>query len=166
MPTFDVETRHEVRVAAAPEQVYAVARELDLSSSRSIRLLFALRGIPQEALTAAGLERLRFKPLLEDPPRQFGFGIIGKFWTLRGDLVDFDPAEFLAFEAPGYARAIWSFEVEDTGAGSSLLRTSTRVRCLDPISRRRFRRYWHVVGPLSGLVRRRALAVIKSTCEE
>jgi hypothetical protein len=42
--------------------------------------------------------------------------------------------------------------------GRALLYTETRVAAMDDRARRAFRRYWLVVGPFSGLVRRRWLA--------
>ena len=42
-------------------------------------------------------------------------------------------------------------------AGGCVLSTETRVQAVDDAARRAFRRYWRVVGPFSGLIRRRWL---------
>ena len=47
----------------------------------------------------------------------------------------------------------------------SLVATETRVRCTDAASLRSFRRYWRVIRPFSGLVRREALRAIRRTAE-
>ena len=73
------------------------------------------------------------------------------------------PAE--AFDQPGYAKVVWSFRLEATGDGRTQLWTETRVRCLDPDSERRFRRYWRVGGPFSGLIRLAMLRAVKREAE-
>jgi hypothetical protein len=165
MPEFDVESRHAVRISASAESVYRQAREIDLSSSLLIRMLFRLRGLPTSALTIDGLSRLRFKVLEESPPHRFALGIIGQFWTLSGNLVDFDPAAFASFDEPGYARAVWTFEVSEDAYGATTLKTVTRVQCTDEASRRGFLRYWGWVGPFSGLIRTRMLVLIRTAAE-
>jgi hypothetical protein len=42
-------------------------------------------------------------------------------------------------------------------AGGCILSTETRVLAVDAAALRAFRRYWLVVGPFSGLIRRRWL---------
>ena len=56
--------------------------------------------------------------------------------------------EFLAYSREDMCKAVIDFRV---GAGS--LSTETRVHVADPVSRRRFRRYWFVIRPFSGLIR-------------
>ena len=164
LPEFDVETAYSIRIAAPAAKVYDVARTLDLSSSPVVRILFALRGMPKSGVRVAGLEGVGFKVLRDEPGRGFVLGLIGRFWTLGGDLQDFDPREFGQFSSPGYAKGIWSFEASDA-PGGTILTTTTRVRCMDAESRRRFRRYWFVIGPFSGLIRRVALRIVKKKAE-
>lgn len=165
LPRFDVETVHAIDVEAPTADVFEVVRNLDLSGSRLIRLLFRLRGIPREGLTAEGLRRLGFRNVHERPERELALGVIGRFWTASGRLVDFAPSEFASFAAPGYAKALWNFELEPKGPRRTHLRTVTRVSCTDPASRRRFRAYWIVAGPFSSLVRARMLRLVKSAAE-
>ena len=47
----------------------------------------------------------------------------------------------------------------------TLLATETRVLCLDTASRRRFRLYWTLIGPFSGLIRKDILRSIKRQAE-
>jgi hypothetical protein len=68
--------------------------------------------------------------------------------------VRFDgPEEFAAFGRPGFVRVQVDFWAEPAPGGSRL-RTATRIRATDPASLRDFKRYWRVVGPGSGLIRR------------
>ncbi|HSI97482.1 MAG TPA: hypothetical protein VK926_03900, partial [Gaiellaceae bacterium] len=73
------------------------------------------------------------------------------FWRLRGGGGEPRPKtveEFVAFDRPDVAKAVIDFRVEP-----SLLSTETRVHVPDPGSRRKFRRYWLVIRPFSGLIR-------------
>ncbi len=108
---------------------------------------------------------MRFKPLVEDPPRAFVLGIVGQFWKPSGRLLDFEVSRFAELVAPGHAKAIWSFDVTPLSSNEVVLRTTTRVSCGDDASRRSFRRYWRVVGPFSGLIRRRVLRLVTEAAE-
>lgn len=163
LPRFDVESRHSIHIAAPPSVVYGVSQNLDMSSSPLVRALFALRCMPRSGLRLQGLSNIGFKTLREEPGRAVVLGLIGRFWTLRGDLIDFDPADFHSFAAPGYAKATWSFTFE--GAGQTRLTTVTRVLCLDRAARRSFVRYWFFVRPFSGLIRQEALRIVKRNAE-
>jgi hypothetical protein len=46
-----------------------------------------------------------------------------------------------------------------------VLTTETRVLCLDDASRKSFQRYWRVIRPFSGWIRRRGLAIAKEQSE-
>lgn len=165
LPDFDVESRHQVDVAAPAEVVYREARRLDMSSSWVIRVLFRLRGMPKSALNAEGLARIRFKPLIEEPPIGFVFGVVGQFWSPTGRLLDFEPKEFRQVERPGFAKAVWSFDVQPRSSVSTLLRTTTRVACMGPEAKRSFMRYWTFVGPVSGIIRMKVLRLVKDSAE-
>jgi hypothetical protein len=67
-----------------------------------------------------------------------------------------DPTSFFVeFTEPGWAKMIANFRV--TGGE---LTTETRVLLTDEQSRRAFGRYWLLIRPFSGLIRRRWLAAI------
>jgi hypothetical protein len=164
LPDYDVRARHSIKIAAPIEQVYPVARSLDLSDSLLIRALFAVRSLGRHT-SLRDLEAIGFLPLVEDPMRGFVLGLIGQFWKPSGRLVPADSAEFLTFDQHGFAKAAWSFELTANDRGTTLV-TETRVLCLDEASRRSFRRYWRVIGPFSGLVRKEALRIIKRRAED
>jgi hypothetical protein len=58
----------------------------------------------------------------------------------------------------GFRMAL-GFRAEPVGEGSRLL-TETRVAAVDDRARRAFLRYWRVVRPFSGLVRKRWLVAV------
>jgi hypothetical protein len=100
----------------------------------------------------------------EDPPRELVLGLVARPWTLMGGIRSLDPDGFRRFDQPGYARIGWNFLVEPRGTVSGLT-TETRIRCTDDVSRRRFRWYWRLIGPFSGVVRKEALLQIKRDAE-
>jgi hypothetical protein len=86
---------------------------------------------------------------------------LGRPWAPRGDRAprlaeQADPAGFfVGYGGPGWAKMIANFRV---AAGE--LSTETRVLLTDEPSRRAFGRYWLLIRPFSGLIRRRWLAAI------
>jgi hypothetical protein len=70
------------------------------------------------------------------------------------------PDDFRAFDAPGYAKAATNFELSPAGAGTRV-RTETRVVGTDAASSRRFRAYWLLIRPGSGIIRHSWLAAIE-----
>jgi len=73
------------------------------------------------------------------------------------------PDGFAPFDRPGYAKVVWDFRLTPQADGTTRLSTETRIRCLDAESRRRFRRYWRVIQPFSGLIR---LALLRAVARE
>lgn len=165
MPTWDVSEVHSVAVAADPASTFRAVLALDLSESRLARLLYRVRGLPEDALTWDGAWRIGFIRLAADPDRELVHGLVGRFWTPRGGIVDVDPDAFMAYDEPGYVKAVWSFRVDPADGQMCVLTTETRVRATDDAARRRFRPYWLVVRPFSGLIRRVMLRSIKDAAE-
>jgi hypothetical protein len=160
LPRYDVAERHATEVRAPVERVWEAIGELDMSQSPVIHGLFRLRGMPP-AFTLRGLQGVGFVLLGEEPNREIVLGLVGKFWTPTGYLQRVDADGFRAFDKAGYAKTAWNFVLAPQGDGTVRVTTETRVLCLDDRSRRRFRRYWVVVGPFSGWIRREVLRIIK-----
>lgn len=159
IPVADVTSSHSIVIAAPPTAVRRALLEINLSDDALVRVLLRLRGLPRRATTWTGLQELGFIQLA-NAPDAFIVGLAGRFWTPRGGLVRLSPEEFSVYAEPGSARTAWSFEMEPTGAGTELT-TETRVQCTDDASRRHFRRYWRIVGPFSGIIRRRVLRLVE-----
>jgi len=162
MPRFDEVERHARLVQAAPADVYAALRRVDLRRSGIVRALLFLRGVPAVLarrarpagpLTLETMRRRSFVLLGERDGREIALGIVGRFWTATGQRMTLDADAFRAFESPGYAKVVWDFRVIPAGDGATRLSTETRVLCLDAPSRKRFRLYWRVIRPFSGLIR-------------
>ena len=175
MPVCDVSEYHETTVRAPIEKVYDALRTANLGDSPIIRLLLRLRGLPAIRKVGAHKRNLKlnldaiikggFVLLGENPPNEIALGLVGRFWTLSGSRCRVNAEEFTAFEMPGYAKAVWNFSLVEESAQLTRLATETRVRCLDDASRWRFRLYWALIAPFSGLIRREALRTIRRSSE-
>ena len=165
LPDYDVSDRYGVLIDAAPEVVWDAVWTFNLCASPVVSWLFWLRGLPSDSVTFADLDRLRFKLIGEQRRKEIVFGIIGQFWTLNGNLQDFDPAGFKDFEKDGFAKCAWSFQLLPTAEGTRL-KTETRVACHDESSRNRFDFYWAFVRPFSGWTRKEMLSSIKTLSEQ
>ena len=153
------------RIVSAPVGTTARAvREVDLSASPLVRTLFLLRGLPTRQLDLDGLERIGFTVVRDEPGGELALGIVGRFWTPSGAIVPVDADRFDAFDVPGHAKVIDRFTVTPRANGS-VLEVETTVEPTSPGARRRFRAYWAVVGPFSGLVRREWLRLAAATAE-
>ena len=155
LPEFDVRSRHTVRVDAPPEVVLAAAKAVTAREAPLLRLLFTLRGLraPGDRPVWEAMARDGFQRFDDDT-----LAAVGKPWTLRGGL---RPAGgFREFAEPGWAKMAMDMRAED-----GCLVTETRVRLTDEEARRRFRRYWRLVGPFSGLTRRSWLRAARRRAE-
>ena len=161
---YDFVETHGVWIHAGADEIYRAANEVDFSESLLIKSLFFLRGLSAEKVTLDSLKRSRFEILAETPGQEILLGLVGRFWTMSGDLKKIDAESFKRFNAAGYAKAVWNFALRPDGPDMRLT-TETRVKCLDADSRRWFGFYWRIVRPFSGLIRLEMLRLIKSRAE-
>src|SRR5262249_2800937 len=157
--------------------VYQVLWTADLGGSPIIKGLLTLRSLPQPVLhrghrhhpppqiTLHTLLETGFGRLAEEPGREIVLGVAGRFWRPTGNLLPFSPVHFHGPVPAGLARAVWNFAVEEVNAGRTWLSTETRVVCGDRMSRWKFRAYWVVVRPLSGLIRILMLRAVRRASE-
>lgn len=176
LPRFDTVERHQTRILAPASIVYGAVRELDLSDSRMVRLLFRLREVPggfrstrrdtrRLGLTLRDLVASGFIVLGERPDEEIVLGLVGRFWTASGNIMRMDAEAFNTFASPGFAKAAWNFSLSPDDAGATELATETRVLCLDDSSRRKFKLYWRLIAPFSGVIRKEALRAVKLAAE-
>ena len=62
-------------------------------------------------------------------------------------------------------KVAWGYSVRELAPGRCLLCTQTRILCFGDSARRKFKLYWMVVGPFSGLIRREMLRLAKRRAE-
>lgn len=177
MPQWHFNEYHQILVAAKPEAVNRAMRKADLGRSPFVRPLLALRGLPArlskkdyatevrggslDAMCKAG----PFIQLGDAPPHEYVFGLAGCFWVPSPNLHRLTPGEFLAFDEEGQAKVAANLLIAPLGPDTCRLSTETRIQCLGPKAKRRFRRYWFMIRPFSGLIRLEWLRLIKRGAE-
>jgi hypothetical protein len=168
LPQYDFVERHQRRIDAPPTAVWQAIQTARVQGSALTRGAIALRMLPARLAGRVPIEPAplydlggmkSFLRLGETPERELVLGMVGQFWQARGGLLEIEPSAFPGFADPDYAKLAWGFTLEPAGTGT-LLRTETRVHCLSPDSKRRFRTYWLIIRPISGLIRRQILAGI------
>ena len=164
LPSFHFSEKHSLVIHSSPAKIFPFVQSLDVGGSSIIRMLFWLRGIPASMMSLNGLAKGKFIILEELPTEELIIGLIGRFWKPSGDLQHFDPAEFTSLNPPGCAKASWSFQLIPY-KDSTLLETETRIYCTTESSRKDFSKYWFVVKPFSGLIRKEMLKSIKQKAE-
>jgi hypothetical protein len=180
VPSFQAVERHSTTIAASPDQVWAALSQVTASELRMFRVLMGVRALPGRL---ARSPRARFdadEPLLgwavrfgfsilgEDARRELVVGAIGQPWRLAGGrgMAVAGGQDFAAFDQPGYAKMAANFRLDLIAGGrATRLSTETRVACTDPSSARRFGRYWRLIRPASGAIRRSWLTAIKRRAE-
>ncbi len=112
------------------------------------------------------LVRFGFTVLEEIPGEELVFGIAGRFWRPDGDVRRVAGRDsFIAFSEDGCVKGAWNLRVEPADGGTTVLLTETRIACYGLDARRKFRRYWALVGPFSGLIRRALLRSVRRRSE-
>jgi hypothetical protein len=174
LPTYDAVECHETIVDAPIDTTYRAVKDLDLARSLIVLALLTVRGLPHLFTGAVkpsrrlGLDeivRTGFVVLAEEPGREIVLGVVGRFWRPTSAIHRIEADEFTGFDAAGYAKAAWNFLVSARADGGSTVVTETRIACTDDESRRKFTRYWRLVGPFSALIRRVLLRAIKRDAE-
>ncbi len=183
LPEFDVRTSYATRIAASPARVYTSLWTANFDHWGVTRALYAVRTLPsfparpretwrrfrdelfRKRFTLDGMLSEGFSLLEERPGEELLLGTVGRFWHARGELCATSPVQFRAPAPAGTAKAAWNFEVGIRADGATELRTETRVLCADVATRRRFRAYWMLIKPFSGLIRQEMLAAVRSAAE-
>ncbi len=183
LPTFDVRASYAIRIVAPPDRVYTSLRTADFDHWGLMRVLFGVRALPgflwepqatwrrlyserrRQRVTLERVLERGFSLLGERPGEELVLGTVGRFWVARGELGPVSPQSFREPSPPGTAKAAWNFVVRRESQGRIKLTTETRVLCADAQTRRRFRAYWMLVGPFSGLIRCEMLAAVRAAAQ-
>ena len=182
LPTFDETVRRHAVVEAPVEETYAAALAADFAQTGPVvRALNELRALPTRLAAALGggvqprtTDPLRLEDLPErgiwvrldeSPGEEFVFGAIGAVWRPDIEWVETDADSFRSFDRPGYAKIVAGISVRPYGPGRTLVTYEARTATTDPESRKRFRRYWRLVGPGAGYLMSKALDRIGADAE-
>ncbi len=150
LPEFDWHAVYARRVLAEPARAVAAALAAPVAPDRVVRTLFLVRRLPVGMTVEELFATIGFETLARSAD-ELVVGASGRPWRPRGELAPF------ALAAPGMVRVATDIRAE-RDPGGSILSTETRIKAVDEVARRAFGRYWRVVGPFSGSIRRRWLA--------
>jgi hypothetical protein len=166
LPNFDIKARYQIDVQAPAPRAYAVTRHLDMRDSLIVRWLCRLRGLPHADFTFEGMWKLGFVLLADKPSQEIVFGLIGRFWTPFPRIQRIQAEDFVAFNRPGFAKAVGNMAFTPLSDAKGVrVTTETRVLCLGDASRRSFRLYWRLIAPFSGIIRKEWLRMVKQRAE-
>ncbi|HSF14287.1 MAG TPA: hypothetical protein VLK65_01895 [Vicinamibacteria bacterium] len=158
-----------VDVAVDADRAWEVVRHGNLARSALIRALFALRTLPTRLRGGAvdpvcmriddivGQSRPGFR-LLAESETEVVIGAVGKVWELDIPFVDIQTSDdFARFDEPGFTKVAWALRSVPRGERNARLELELGVHSTDEEARRRFRRYFRIVGPASRFIRREVL---------
>lgn len=172
LPTHDFGASYEIRINATRALVYQCLIRSDFNNSWLVRLLMTIRSgkrLPRNHVPSDLRRRLQgtgFVMLAEAPGDELVIGVAGQFWRPDGGrCLDLTADEFAGFSRPGYAKGAWNFKLRAESPESTLLSTETRIKCFGQAALWKFRIYWSLVGPFSGLMRKAILKQIKTEVE-
>jgi hypothetical protein len=154
LPAYEFVERYSLSIQAPAERIDEALRTVSIADIPVARALWFVRrlgrpyGDAKKPFVGGELPGV----VLDDVGGEgIVLGLTGQFWKLRGSRDATRPRtaeDFLAYARPDACKAVVDFRV-----GPSSLSTETRVHVADPAARRKFRRYWRVIRPFSGLIR-------------
>jgi hypothetical protein len=151
MPRWQFIERHEIRIAAPPERIYAAIRNVTAGEIRFFQVLTSIRCMGRCREKESILHAPPAKPILD-------VAVGSGFKMLSDDA----PRELVVGARVGRASmALMNFHVDRDG----LVTTETRVFSETDAARRRFAIYWRFIRPGSGIIRRSWLEPIKRRAE-
>jgi hypothetical protein len=178
LPRHQFSERHQTTIRCEPSELLDVIQNFQPPKDRVGDLAMFVRQLPARMMHWVAPSRAplpkpfsptNFTPLGRDGDREMVGGLVGKFWQFwRADFglrVVQGPNEFLACNPPKTAKLVIGFLAEPVGE-VTLLTTETRVYCPDRFALIMFTPYWFAIRPVSGLLRRRALASIRRLAEQ
>jgi hypothetical protein len=154
LPEYEFSERHSLAIDAPADRIDLAFRSISVADILAARALWWLRrlgrpyGDASKPFVGGELPGI----VLEDVAGEgVVLGLSGQFWRLRGRRDSDRPTTadgFLAYARPDTCKAVIDFRI-----GDGSLSTETRVHVADPVAQRKFRRYWLVIRPFSGLIR-------------
>jgi hypothetical protein len=172
LPDYDFSAAYEIRVDSPVSLVYECLLRSDFSDLWLVRLLMTLRSgkrLPRNRVPSDLRQRLQgtgFVMLAEVMNEELVIGLVGRFWRPDGGrCMKLTADDFAGFSRPGYAKVAWNLKLRADSTGSTVLSTETRIKCFGSAAFWKFRLYWSLVGPFSGLIRKAILKQVKAEAE-
>jgi hypothetical protein len=167
LPEYDFNEVHSIEVDADEKSIFRAIMDLDTRRSPLIRILLRLRGMDTNAVAGyQNLTRMGFTVLELDSFREGIAGLVGQFWKPSGNIQTVTANEFCSFGRDGFLKATWNFRIIKGQNGTNMVETETRIRCLGASAKRRFRIYWFLIKPFSGIIRNEMLKIIRDQAKQ
>lgn len=157
---------HTTTIAAPRDFIYPIVEQVDLTESRIIEVLFAMRGLPKQARNLKGFVDAGFILLEEKPDEELVLGLVSQPWKYNVDFRSVAPDEFPAFSEKDYVKIVWNFYLAPISKNRTRISTETRIFCTNRKAKLRFSLYWLVISRFSGLIRMIMLNLIKREAEK
>jgi hypothetical protein len=167
LPNYDVSAEYSTQVRAKVETVYAILQK-GFPAGSVTKLLMMLRKIPRIFRRHPGPAPAEdsFYRLKQLENREIVVGIIGQFWKPVANVVSIHSLdEFLDFKKEGYCKAAMNLTIQVKTETLCVVKTETRVLSYGK-AKDSFNKYWTLIGPFSGLIRKEALRNIKRQAEK
>ena len=175
LPHHQFSARHQTTIRCRPGELLDIIQNYQPPKDHLSEVAMRARQLPARLMhwvapsriaPPSPFTRASFTPLGREGDREIVGGLVGRFWRPDFGLLFINgPSEFLACNPPRTAKLVIGFVAEAAG-DDTLLTTETRVYCPDNYSRVMFTPYWLAIRPVSGLLRRRALASIRVIAEK
>ncbi|MBB2188385.1 hypothetical protein HLH34_00180 [Gluconacetobacter azotocaptans] len=166
VPHADFRERHRIRIHAPPSVIMAEVEKFRIRDDPLARRALWLRELPGRLLHKARRKTFDlddFTCLGKPDPLTLAYGLVGAFWEADYGLVACDSAAaFTHNRDSDVCKLLLTFTVTPVSDRTSYLTTETLVSCPSPEARRRFAPYWYLIRPVSGLLRRRLLRIIRA----
>jgi hypothetical protein len=172
-PEWQFREMHRIGVLAPADAALRAVREVTAREIRLFRFLTWLRRLgrpglknilnppPDQAILDVALHSGFLE--LASSPREI---VIGTCVVMpRNTPAPATPDEFHTIAAPGYAKAVMNFRIEQAALAMCVVTTETRVWATDEPTRKRFALYWWSIRLGSGLIRRMWLRAIRRRAE-
>lgn len=167
LPNYHYKEIHRLKVVGTAEEIMSAILSYQTEDDFFFRWAIALREIPARLFSST--DQLISQPpfsfnnftLLEQTSHEVAFGLVGQFWKKDyGQIPISDAESFLAFTAPDNAKLVLYFKL-DQDHKDFYITTETRILCLSSKSLAKFRPYWYLIRPISGIIRYRLLRQIQ-----
>lgn len=172
LPNCDFRATYQIGIDAPTSVVYQCLLQSDFSDVWLVRFLMSLRSgkwLPRKRIPRNLHQRLKgtgFVVLAEVPAEELVIGVAGRFWRPDGGrCMGLTADDFAGFCRPGYGKVAWNFKLRSDSPESTVLSTETRIQCFGWAALWKFRLYWSLVGPFSGLIRKAILKQVKIEAE-
>jgi len=171
LPNHDFRAVYEIRIYAPTSAVYQCLLRLDFSELWLVHLLMSIRSrklLPRNRVPNDLRQRLQdttFVILGELPNEEIVIGVAGRFWRPDdGRCMSLTANDFVGFSRADHAKAAWNFKLWAESPQLTALSTETRIKCFGT-ALWKFRLYWSLVRPFSGLIREAILKQVKTEAE-